>query len=45
MDRVTAECKKKMEWLNDMIAKQNETPKHLNPVVTTEQITKEMEVE
>ena len=42
-DKVKTECQKKMSWLNDMIAKQNETPKHKDPVVTVETIMKEMD--
>lgn len=44
MNRIKEECKKKMAWLNEMIGKQNEQPLSIDPVVTTGQIKKEMEV-
>lgn len=44
MNRIKEECKKKMSWLNEMIGKQNELPLSSDPVVTTSQIKKEMEV-
>ena len=44
MNRIKEECKKKMSWLNEMIGKQNESPLSSDPVVTTSQMTKEMEV-
>ncbi|KAJ3087232.1 adenyl-nucleotide exchange factor sse1 [Quaeritorhiza haematococci] len=43
LDKVLSECQSKLNWLNDSIAKQNETPKYSDPVVTTEQINKTKE--
>lgn len=44
LKKIDEECRAKLSWLNDMISKQNEQPKHVAPVVTTETIEKEKNV-
>jgi heat shock 70kDa protein 4 len=41
LSKITAECQKKIDWLNDTIAKQNEMPKHAIPLITADMILKE----
>jgi heat shock protein 4 len=43
MEKIKAECRKKSEWLNEMLAKANEAPKHQDPVITCEAILKEVD--
>ena len=44
MGRIKEECKKKLDWLNEIIGKQNELHLHKDPIITTAQIKKETEV-
>ncbi|KAJ1558338.1 adenyl-nucleotide exchange factor sse1 [Nowakowskiella sp. JEL0078] len=44
LDKVAADCQAKLNWLNDSIAKQNETSKHAPVVVTVAQIAAEQNV-
>ncbi|KAI8819335.1 Hsp70 protein-domain-containing protein [Fimicolochytrium jonesii] len=43
LDKVVKECQTKLAWLNDVIAKTNEQPKHQDPAVTIDQLQKERE--
>ncbi|KAJ3309452.1 adenyl-nucleotide exchange factor sse1 [Boothiomyces sp. JEL0838] len=41
LQKINDEANKKLQWINEKISKQNETPKHKEPVVTVEKIKQE----
>ncbi|KAJ3322099.1 adenyl-nucleotide exchange factor sse1 [Boothiomyces sp. JEL0866] len=41
LKKISDEANKKLQWINEKISKQNETPKHKEPVVTVEKIKQE----
>ncbi|KAI8826814.1 heat shock protein 70 family [Fimicolochytrium jonesii] len=43
LEKVVKECQAKLSWLNDAIAKSNETPKHQDPAVSIDQLHRERE--
>ncbi|KAI8915320.1 heat shock protein 70 family [Powellomyces hirtus] len=43
LEKVNNECHAKLNWLNDAIAKANESPKHKDPAVTIDRLHKERE--
>ncbi|KAI8918865.1 heat shock protein 70 family [Entophlyctis helioformis] len=44
LDKVAQLCQEKLNWLNEAIGKQNDTPKHGNLIVTTETIHREKDL-
>jgi heat shock protein 4 len=43
LEKVSKDCKAKLDWLNTVISEINDQPKHVSPKVTAAQIAKERE--